>query len=25
LVEQVDDRGFLKKLFETMYPELPGK
>ena len=25
LVENVDDREFLKTLFETMYPELPGK
>ena len=25
LVENVDDRGFLKILFETMYPELPEK
>lgn len=23
LVEQVDDRDFLKALFEAMYPELP--
>lgn len=23
LVEHVDDRAFLKKLFEAMYPELP--
>lgn len=23
LVENVDDRGFLKELFEAMYPELP--
>lgn len=23
LVEQVDDRTFLKELFQTMYPELP--
>ena len=25
LVENVDDRAFLKILFETMYPELPEK
>ena len=25
LVENVDDRSFLKNLFETMYPELPEK
>ena len=25
LVENVDDRGFLKILFETMHPELPEK
>lgn len=25
LVENVDDRDFLKALFEAMYPELPGK
>lgn len=25
LVENVDDRGFLKVLFETMYPELPER
>ena len=25
LVEQVDDRAFLKMLFEAMYPELPEK
>ncbi len=24
LVEDVDDRGFLKQLFEAMYPELPA-
>ena len=24
LVEQVDDRTFLKELFQTMYPELPA-
>ena len=24
LVEDVDDRAFLKELFETMYPELPA-
>lgn len=23
LIENVDDRGFLKELFEAMYPELP--
>jgi len=25
LVEQVDDRTFLKELFQTMYPELPAQ